>query len=100
MDDDSYYTRREVLGAVPLAVGILASSSAPALAKTAAGDWSSPGLATPEDEGEPKFFKTASGVKVQQLTAGSGPEAKPGDAVLLDYVLRRANGYFIYSKWH
>lgn len=91
-------SRRELLNGLPLAVAVVACTSAPVQAKTTAGDWSSPGLATPEDDDQPKFFKTASGAKVQQLTAGSGPEAKPGDSVLLDYVLRRANGYFIYSK--
>jgi hypothetical protein len=69
----------------------------PAAAKVASGDWSSPGLATPEDEHAPKFFKTASGVKVQELAPGSGPTAQTGDFVLFDYVLRRANGYFIYG---
>jgi hypothetical protein len=81
--------------------GLLASSLAvqqqPAAAKVATGDWSSPGLATPEDEYAPKFFKTASGVKVQELAPGSGPTAQTGDFVLFDYVLRRANGYFIYG---
>lgn len=72
---------------------------APSSAKVAAGDWSSPGLAAPEDDAAPKFFKTARGVKVQQLAAGSGPEAQSGDFVLFDYVLRRSNGYFIYGKW-
>ena len=35
-----------------------------------------------------------------QLAEGgaAGPAAGPGTAVLLDYVLRRANGYFIYSS--
>jgi len=61
------------------------------------GDWSSPGLAAPEDEFAPKFFNTASGVKVQQLSEGTGAKVHRGDTVLLDYVLRRANGYFIYS---
>lgn len=35
---------------------------------------------------------------MQELRVGSGPEAQKGDAVLIDYVLRRANGYFIYGK--
>lgn len=61
------------------------------------GDWSSPGLAAPEDPDAPKFFKTADGVGVQELTKGKGEAAKIGDSVLIDFVLRRANGYFIYS---
>ncbi len=64
-----------------------------------AGDWTSPGLSTPEDPDAPRFFRTPSGVRVQELVAGaeSGPAAAAGDAVLVDYVLRRGNGYFIYS---
>jgi hypothetical protein len=44
-----------------------------------------------------RFFKTADGVKVQELAQGSGEPAKAGDRILVDYVLRRANGYFIYG---
>lgn len=36
----------------------------------------------------PRFFKTPSGVRVQVLAEGSGPQAAPGDAVLVDFVLR------------
>jgi hypothetical protein len=93
-------SRRQLLAGISVTLAVSANASTPAQAKSAAGDWSSPGLATPEDDEQPRFFKTASGVKVQQLTAGSGPEAKPGDAILLDFVLRRANGYFIYSKYN
>lgn len=52
----------------------------------------------PADDALPKFFKTANGVRVQELRVGSGPEAQKGDGVLIDYVLRRTNGYFIYGK--
>jgi len=31
------------------------------------------------------------------LAEGEGPEAAVGDLVLVDYVIRRSNGYFIYS---
>ncbi|EIE24660.1 FKBP-like protein, partial [Coccomyxa subellipsoidea C-169] len=62
------------------------------------GDWSSPGLAAPVDDESPRFFKTPDGVKIQELALGRGDQAaKPGDLVVLDYVLRRANGYFIYA---
>lgn len=37
----------------------------PAFAKGDAGDWSSPGLATPVDDNAPKFIKTDSGIKIQ-----------------------------------
>lgn len=79
------------------AAGTLLGSQ-PVAASQSAGDWSSPGLAAPEDDGLPKFFKTSSGVKVQVLSPGAGPAAQKGDAVLIDYVLRRANGYFIYGE--
>ncbi len=39
-----------------------------------------------------RFFKTKDGTKVQVLSEGSGPEAQPGDRVLIDYVLRRRYG--------
>ena len=35
---------------------------------------------------------------MQELVEGAGPAAAPGDSVLVDYVLRRANGYFIYGS--
>lgn len=44
-----------------------------------------------------RFFQTASGVRVQELAQGSGPGAEEGDQIELEYVLRRTNGYFIYS---
>jgi len=40
---------------------------------------------------------SASGVKYQIIKPGSGPTAKAGDYVTFDYVLRRSNGYFVYS---
>ena len=66
------------------------------LAKQASGDWSTPGLAQP-DEMQQRFFKLSNGAKVQQLADGKGRPAEAGDRVLFDYVLRRSNGYFIYS---
>jgi hypothetical protein len=50
------------------------------------------------DDALPKFFKTANGVRVQELRVGQGPQAQQGDGVLIDFVLRRANGYFIYGE--
>jgi hypothetical protein len=35
-----------------------------------------------------RFFKTPDGVKVQELSAGSGRESKAGDRITVDYVLR------------
>lgn len=71
-----------------------------ALAKSppsSAGDWSSPGLSAPVDDTAPQFFKTENGVKVQVLSEGQGPPASDSDTVLIDFSLRRSNGYFIYS---
>lgn len=70
-----------------------------ALGARDSGDWSSPGLSAPIDPSAPKFRKTASGALVQDLIDGQAnhAEARNGDDVLVDYVLRRANGYFIYS---
>lgn len=64
-----------------------------------AGDWSTPGLSGGEISSDmPEFEKLASGVVVQRLAEGQGVRvAQAGDVILLDYVLRRANGYFIYS---
>lgn len=84
-------SRRDSLAA--LVAGIAAAAPAPpSLAAGTAGDWSTPGLGAPEDEAAPKFFKTPSGVAVQQLAEGAGAEAQRGDKVLVDYVLRRSNG--------
>jgi len=57
--------------------------------QAAGGDWSSPGLNTVQDGRVPVFFKTESGVKVQELIPGAGPAPERGDRVLIDYVLRR-----------
>lgn len=87
-------TRRQAASCV---LALLANGMQPAQARDS-GDWSTPGLAEEEDPTMPKFIKLGSGVIVQNLIAGTGDrEARAGDTVLLDYVLRRANGYFIYS---
>ena len=45
-----------------------------------------------------RFLADLPGVKVQELAQGTGSAgAANGDIVVLNYVLRRANGYFIYS---
>lgn len=98
-DSSSVLDRRQLLALSLTATTVVAPliSNQPVTAAQSAGDWSSPGLSAPEDDALPKFFKTNSGVKVQVLAPGSGPAAQKGDAVLIDYVLRRANGYFIYG---
>ena len=93
------YNRRNI-GILLLSSGAFITIATPAWAEAnkQSGDWSSPGLNAPLDPSIPQFFKTASGVKVQELLIGeNGEEAQEGDLVLLDFVLRRSNGYFIYS---
>ncbi|KAG0617161.1 hypothetical protein M758_5G169100 [Ceratodon purpureus] len=45
----------------------------------------------------PRFRKTPTGVRIQEVVDGSGPEAKTGDTLEFDFVCRRSNGYFVYS---
>lgn len=40
-----------------------------------------------------RYFKTVHGVQVQELVEGEGEAAARGSTVVIDYVLRRANGY-------
>ena len=96
IDRNSYIRRRDVMGMVLISGSLLGSEQAFA---RDSGDWSSPGLSAPVDPSAPKFRRTASGALVQDLVDGSGDRAEVsgGDDVLVDYVLRRANGYFIYS---
>ncbi|KAF7816009.1 peptidyl-prolyl cis-trans isomerase FKBP16-1, chloroplastic [Senna tora] len=61
-----------------------------------------PVLAAPmmPDMKEPEVLRTlklASGVRIQDIVEGEGPEAHGGDLVEFNYVCRRANGYFVYS---
>ncbi|GMH40693.1 hypothetical protein BSKO_08597 [Bryopsis sp. KO-2023] len=44
-----------------------------------------------------RYYKTPSGIRVQELAGGKGREAQLGDVVEFDYVCRRQNGYFIYA---
>ena len=45
-----------------------------------------------------RFLNTETGVLIQDLERGEGRAARLGDRVQLDYVLRRSNGYFVYSS--
>ncbi|CAF2131521.1 unnamed protein product [Brassica napus] len=60
-----------------------------------------PGLAAPVPEmKEPEVVRTLklpSGVRIQEIIEGEGREAHEGDLVELNYVCRRANGYFVHS---
>jgi FKBP-type peptidyl-prolyl cis-trans isomerase len=58
-----------------------------------------PGLLSNADPDAPKFVKTSGGTLIQEIFPGddSGRPVDRGDTVLVDFVVRRANGYFIYS---
>ncbi|XP_061362232.1 peptidyl-prolyl cis-trans isomerase FKBP16-1, chloroplastic [Gastrolobium bilobum] len=64
--------------------------------------YASPAFAAPimPDMKEPEVIRTlklASGVRIQDIVEGEGPEAHAGDLVEFNYVCRRANGYFVFS---
>ncbi|TVU32953.1 hypothetical protein EJB05_24718 [Eragrostis curvula] len=44
-----------------------------------------------------RYRKLDSGVKLEDVVEGEGPEAREGDLVEFNYVCRRANGYFVHS---
>lgn len=92
-------TRRAAVGAaVGAALWPRALDAGAAKPRGDTSDWSSPGLAAPVDPNAPLFFKTPSGVPVQVLAEGTGGrEARAGERLLVDFVVRRSNGYFIYS---
>ncbi|KAI8003175.1 hypothetical protein LOK49_LG08G00532 [Camellia lanceoleosa] len=49
---------------------------------------------------EPEVIRTqklASGVRIQDIIEGEGPEAHEGSLVEVNYVCRRSNGYFVRS---
>lgn len=91
-----YSSRRRLLvGFSAMSTSLLSYQAQP---QSNAGDWSSPGLAAPTDNSMPQFYKTDTGVKIQILPSlEEGAAAKCGDKILVDFTLRRANGYFIYG---
>ncbi|XP_021906080.1 peptidyl-prolyl cis-trans isomerase FKBP16-1, chloroplastic [Carica papaya] len=44
-----------------------------------------------------RILKLATGVRIQEVIEGEGREAREGDLVEVNYVCRRANGYFVHS---
>ncbi|KAG5578841.1 hypothetical protein H5410_049468 [Solanum commersonii] len=60
-----------------------------------------PVLSAPMQEmREPDVIRTLkldSGVRLQDVVEGEGPEAREGDIVEINYVCRRSNGYFVHS---
>ncbi|KAF3616184.1 Peptidyl-prolyl cis-trans isomerase FKBP16-1, chloroplastic [Capsicum annuum] len=78
--------RRSVLqfvGLSPIVISISPVSSAPM-----------------QEMREPDIIRTLkldSGVRLQDIVEGEGPEAHEGDVVEINYVCRRSNGYFVHS---
>ncbi|KAJ0988198.1 hypothetical protein J5N97_006554 [Dioscorea zingiberensis] len=59
-----------------------------------------PVLSAPMLEEDPaviRYQRLNSGVKIQDIVNGAGPEAHEGDLVEVNYVCRRSNGYFVHS---
>ncbi|KAH7861465.1 hypothetical protein Vadar_026578 [Vaccinium darrowii] len=60
-----------------------------------------PVLGVPMEEmKEPEVIRTqklSSGVRIQDIIEGEGPEAQEGNLVEVNYVCRRSNGYFVHS---
>ncbi|KAL0915420.1 hypothetical protein M5K25_015834 [Dendrobium thyrsiflorum] len=48
-------------------------------------------------EPEIRYQKLKSGVKIEEIVEGYGPETHEGDVVEINYVCRRSNGYFVHS---
>lgn len=96
--DGEFQRRRDVLTRTIVGLsGIIFARTPMARAgpSESAGDWSSPGLAS---SGPPaRYVKTPSGLVYESVNEGSGEAAKPGEIAVFEYVMRRANGYFIYG---
>lgn len=73
-------------------------SSRPRLAsRRVAGPPAAPGTLAADTIASPSSSTPGAPLQVQELLPGSGPTAGANDSVLVDYVLRRSNGYFIYG---
>ena len=81
--------------AVAVAAATRATTPNGARAASDAGDWSSPGLASSGPAAE--YVKTPSGLVYEDVNEGAGEPARAGDVAVFEYVMRRANGYFIYG---
>lgn len=92
-------TRRVALGVAlaSSAAALAAPLVSPAPARAAdASDWSSPGLGVVPDQ-PANYQRTPLGVVYEQINDGVGEPAKAGDVAVFQWILRRANGYFIYG---
>ena len=87
--------RRDVIVGMMSGFALARSPLARAAASESAGDWSSPGLASSGPAAQ--YVKTPSGLVYESVNDGVGEAAKPGEIAVFEYVMRRANGYFIYG---
>jgi len=71
------------LGAITLGLSVFGEVAA-----------SSPAVA---EDATPATLTSPTGVRYQVIKEGAGNEAQVGDYITFDYVLRRSNGYFVYS---
>jgi hypothetical protein len=90
-------SRRACLGTSVAAALTAFAFPAVALAAPASGDWSSPGLGVIPDRAA-EYKRSPLGVVYEQINDGSGEPAKSGDIAVFHWILRRANGYFIYGS--
>ena len=89
-----------LLASSPTALATLLAPLTPrdAIAASGAGDWSSPGLAAEDPLPDVKYVKTGDGLVYEQVNQGAGAPAKAGDIAVFHWIIRRANGYFIYGS--
>jgi hypothetical protein len=90
-------SRRIALGTSVAGALLVAFKTPSVTAAPSSGDWSSPGLGVVPDS-PAEYRRTAKGVVYEQINDGVGTAAKAGEVAVFDYVLRRANGYFIYGS--
>lgn len=91
-------SRRVALGGAALATLLATLPTRDAAVAADAGDWSSPGLAAEDPLPDVKYVKTGDGLVYEQVNQGAGEPAKAGDVAVFHWIIRRANGYFIYGS--
>jgi len=91
-------SRRVALGGAALGTLLATLPTRDAAVASDAGDWSSPGLAAEDPLPDVKYVKTGDGLVYEQVNQGAGEPAKAGDVAVFHWIIRRANGYFIYGS--
>lgn len=91
-------SRRVALGGAALATLLATLPTRDDAVASDAGDWSSPGLAAEDPLPDVKYVKTGDGLVYEQVNQGAGEPAKAGDVAVFHWIIRRANGYFIYGS--